>query len=244
MFGWCSLARIVPRLAVVLQSSACNALASIEEGVLVVEGQGGALPLDATIDPSPVTFTGNVVTHVGGLLVGRLTTIRSELGATIIPDCAMDATCFSEQVGSEVCVSGSTEMVPNRDFASYWGAQLHIQLQESAPFRPPWDRAGGRVRGISFRMTGSPIEEFNFNVVTPPTPEAMYPGYGLYLPARSDAHYDILFDSLKVPVWAPMMALPDDLPFVGMMWSVPASSNVAKTFDFCVSDIRLIVAVE
>jgi hypothetical protein len=270
-----SLAASVRGVAIALSVSACNELASIEGGVLVLNGQGGgmfddagadttstasssglgaqggsgtdaALPPDVTIDSSPFIFSAKAVSHEGGLIAGRLDTVRSNLGVEVTPDCLVDATCFSELSGTEVCVSGSTEAVPNGDFVNYWGAQLHIRLQDgfSTPARSPWDRAGGRARGLSFRITGSPIEGLSFNAITPPIPGEMYPGYGVNLPSRLDTQHHILFESLASPVWAPTMVLPDDAPFTGFVWGVGAADNTAKTFDFCINDIRLILAAE
>ncbi len=132
--------------------------------------------------------------------------------------------------------------MPDGDFDNYWGAQLHLQLQEDS--RPPWDRAGGRVSGLSFRITGSGIEEESFNVGTPPTPEEMYPGYGIERPASSGVQHNIPFASLMKPRWAPTTPLPDALPFVGIVWDISSLGEGATTFDFCVSEIRLIVAAE
>jgi hypothetical protein len=263
-----------------LEVSACNALASIEEGTLIADGQGGNTPdaavdaeastdaqrartsaeaggsgtdtglaPDLIIDPTPLAFSGRTVSHSGGLLAGELMTIHSPMGVKIMPDCDADSTCFSGQIGNEVCVSGSTERIPSADFDNYWGAQLHIRVADSqvVPERPPWDRAGGRARGLSFRLTGSVMGNLSFDVGAPASPEEnYYAKYAVNVPASSGAQHAILFDTLVNPLWNPALAtaLPNDVPLLDISWTVGASDSRALTFDFCVSDIRLILAAE
>ncbi len=74
----------------------------------------------------------------------------------------------------------------------------------------------------------------------------MYPRYALDLPASSGVQHAIPFALLKWHWWDPATgtALPDALPLTNVGWEIGAVPDRAQTFAFCVSDIRLIVAVE
>jgi hypothetical protein len=121
--------------------------------------------------------------------------------------------------------------VPGGDFANYWGAQLVIQLLDGTrPARPPWDRGGGQVRGLSFRITGT-HGELTFQVATPAsTLDNPYGLHGVQLPASSDGQLDVLFESLSAPPWAPTTELPETLLLQNIGWQIN-SADFANTFE-------------
>ncbi len=246
----------------VVSLCACNAIFGIKEGVLTEQvGAGGAagsanvdtagssggggLPSDVVIHPRALTFNARSATHPeDALLIGRLNTYSSLFGTTIEPDCEVDNTCFNAQAGGEVCVRGTTMRIPDQDFDNYYGSALQIDLGNyAATPTTPWDRAGGVVRGLSFRISGTAIPSVRFNVGTPATGSEDFPVYCQDLPAGQAEQYEIIFDTLENPCWEPALAepLPEGVPFRDFVWSVTASEDTDLTFDFCVGDIRPIV---
>jgi hypothetical protein len=202
-------------------------------------GTPDLLPGLALVDET-LLFTGRSFSHSLGL-AGTLTTTKAVLGVTIEPDCALDADCFAAAGAGSFCVRGNVAPVMGNDFVNAWGVNLQLNLAGGA-----WDRSAGLIKGISFKLSGSAIPGMRFHATRPPTTTESYDNYCQELTPVDGQRVDALFDDLKVGCWDP--AASNVLPSVAILntlaWQIDAVIGREKPFDFCVSELRPIVAVE
>ena len=135
-------------------------------------------------------------------------------------------------------IAGSAEF----DYANYWGATVALYL--TALTGAAWDRAGGSSLGLSFRIDGPALTTFRFQVTTPdldPTIEGSY--CQEWSPSSGDT-IEILFSELKTQCWPNGAGtyLPATDALSSLEWTIFAVANDPKVFDFCISDIRPLVA--
>lgn len=211
-------------------------------GVLPDAGRGGgaSLPPGLALVDEALVFIGGAFSHSLGV-TGTLATTRAALGATIEPDCGQDPSCFSMLSGGLVCVRGSAGQVIDNDFVNRWGVNLQLNMSGAG-----WDRAGGSIRGISFRLGGAALPQMRFHATRPPTNTESYSNYCQELEPVDGQRVDVLFDELKVGCWDPAAAdaLPEAALVNTLAWQINAVSEAAKPFDFCISELRPIIAVE
>ncbi|MET0410132.1 MAG: hypothetical protein ABW217_02495 [Polyangiaceae bacterium] len=190
-------------------------------------GDGLVLGAPLLIDSGSVSAPG---------IDAAMTTFKSPLGSVIAPDCDGDQTCF--QADGEICVRGSTSRVPALDdFSSYWGAMLQMA------FAAPWDRATrlGSAKGISFRIRGRAIPVLRLQVEGADTAGALE-FYCVPLAASDGERINVLFDELQTECWIGAGAkLPAARAMVALDWQINAEIGIEKSFDLCLSDVRLIL---
>lgn len=145
------------------------------------------------------------------------------------------------------CVSGALDVMPLDgtipDYANAWGFELVLPFAQSdTGERALWDRGGGRVAGLSFRITGPVVPEaFRFVVRMSDALET----YCSALVATAVADpIAVAFDDLRLSCWdstserAPI----GDLTLAA--WQVEASQFVAVPYEFCVSEVRPLLAAD
>ena len=166
-----------------------------------------------------------------------MTTFKSPMGSLIAPDCNGNQTCF--QGDSEICVSGSTSPVPTLDaFPSYWGAMLQMS------FGSPWDRATeqGTAAGISFRIRGREIPELRLQSEGADTMADPLEFYCWIMRATDGERVNVFFDELETECWGGAgTKLPAAKPIMALDWQINSELSFKKDFDFCLSDVRLIL---
>jgi hypothetical protein len=202
-------------------------------------GSDGLPPGLALVDELTM-FTGRAFSHSLGL-AGILTTTKAAIGVTLEPDCALDADCFAEANAGSFCVRGNVDPVIGNDFVNGWGLNLQLNLAGEG-----WDRSGGPIKGISFKLSGTALPDMRFHATRPPTTAENYGNYCQELQPIDGQRVDALFDELEVGCWDPAAddALPADAVVNTLAWQIDAVIGRAKPFDFCVSELRPIVAVE
>ena len=203
--------------------------------------QGGdGLPPGLTLVDELTMFTGRAFSHSLGLS-GILTTTKAAIGVTIEPDCALNADCFAEASAGSFCVRGNVDPVIGNDFVNGWGLNLQLNLTGEG-----WDRSAGSVKGVSFKLSGTALPDMRFHATRPPTTTESYDNYCQELQPVDGQRVDALFDNLKVGCWDPAAddALPADAVVNTLAWQIDAVIGRSKPFDFCVSELRPIVAVE
>jgi len=202
--------------------------------------EGGGLPPGLTVVDELTMFTGRAFSHSLGLS-GLLTTVKAVIGVSIEPDCAVDADCFAEASAGTFCVRGNVDPVIGNDFVNGWGLNLQLNLAGEG-----WDRSAGTIKGVSFKLSGTALPDMRFHATRPPTATESYDNYCQELQPVDGQRVDALFDNLKVSCWDPAAynALPAEAVVNTLAWQIDAVIGRAKPFDFCVSELRPIVAVE
>lgn len=198
------------------------------------------LPPDLVLAGEALQFAAGLFTHSLGI-TGTLGTTKSPVGATIEPDCADDASCFAAVSGDSVCVRGLADRVMDGDYVNAWGVNLQLNMTGGA-----WDRAGGRIKGISFVLGGSALPTMRFHATRPPTETETFSNYCQELQPVDGQRVDVIFANLKVACWNPAATnvLPADAILDTLGWQINAVADIAKPFDFCVSALRPIIDAE
>lgn len=211
-------------------------LAPVDAGMVGSDG----LPPGLTLAEELTAFTGRAFSHSLGL-TGLLTTTKAASGVTIEPDCAVDADCFAAASAGSFCVRGNVDAVIGNDFVNAWGVNLQLNLAGDG-----WDRSEGAIKGVSFKLSGSALPGMRFHATRPPTSDESYGNYCQELQPVDGQRVDALFDDLTVGCWDPAAddVLPADAVVNTLAWQIDAVIGRAKPFDFCVSELRPIVAVE
>jgi hypothetical protein len=196
------------------------------------------LPPGFALVEEPVVFDGRTFSHSLGIS-GRLSTTFSPVGVQIEPNCMSDTACFAENQGDSFCVQGNVSQVVNTDFANAWGVDLQLILAGDS-----WDRAGGRVKGLSFKLSGPTLPPLRFQVTRPPEDTVTFQNYCQEVLQPVDGQrVDASFDLLKQGCWDPAatQALLPEQPLAILSWQIDGIAEAAKPFDFCVSEMRPIV---
>jgi hypothetical protein len=228
----------------------CNPMFGIEEGYLSTEapllpdagsGPGRVEAPDAGPELSaPLSFQDWRLAP--GSPLGLVANAYPAWGeaAQVTPNCA-DSSCFAGQPPDGLCMSGT---IAAADVSTTW-AQIQLPLRNSGSGEL-WDRAGGRVLGVAFRVEGSRIPPLRFHVHPPPPSDQTFSIYCTELQPGGRGRVATFFDDLVQDCWSQLGVprLPREQGIQNVAWTAHTDGARSLDFAYCVRDIRLIVASE
>jgi hypothetical protein len=257
--------RVAVAVALGLACGGCNEVFDIEEGVPALRpysGDAGPRLPDAVVAPeasgdagAPAPQSATLVFHdwdivpgVGGLPLSGGAYTEFSAGTRISPECPWDGPCMlTEQHPLNLCVSGLVDALPvNPDYGTYWGANLMVALTGSAS-QQPGASEGGRAIGVSFRVEGAQVPaELRFQAQPRLLPGEVFQTYCITLGRAG--RFDVRFQEVLSNCWnldgsEDKVPLSPSATLNAWGWNV-VPQPFAVPFDFCISDIRLILAPE
>lgn len=142
------------------------------------------------------------------------------------------------EASERVCVRGELAVVPNGDYANYWGGEVGLVLGSSPATDVALPDEGLATHGFSFRLAGELPPQLRLRVAA--TGEVpLTSQYCQAIPTNTDADIEMELRALTFECW-----VPDGAPFPGdasatlVSWQLPANEVAASAFDFCIEDIR------
>lgn len=142
------------------------------------------------------------------------------------------------EASERICVRGELALVPNADYANFWGGEVGLILGSSpaTDVAPPGE--GLATPGFSFRLAGELPPQLRLRVAA--SGEApLTSQYCQTVPANTDASIEMALQSLSFECWLPDGAqFPADASATLVSWQIPANEGAASAFDFCIEDIR------
>jgi hypothetical protein len=185
---------------------------------------------------------------------------RSALGNTI---------AIGDEEG-QVCITGNLEEVPNGDYANYWGVEVGFNLNQTSPDDGAAGAAGadgaagaagvdgaggnggdvaepwmpGSVVGFSFVIEGPTIDLIRFKALPSGYDPALESSvFCKTVMATSGEPNDVPFAQMIQYCWnATGTPLPLAAGLANISWQLPADVGVTRPFDWCVKDLRPLLA--
>ena len=185
---------------------------------------------------------------------------RSALGNTI---------AIGDEEG-QVCITGNLEEVPNGDYANYWGVEVGFNLNQTSPDDGAAGAAGadgaagaagadgaggnggdvaepwmpGSVVGFSFVIEGPTIDLIRFKALPSGYDPALESSvFCKTVMATSGDPNDVPFAQMIQYCWNPTgTPLPLAAGLANISWQLPADVGVTRPFDWCVRDLRPLLA--
>jgi hypothetical protein len=218
---------------------------------------GPALVIDAD---------GNVVDATGPSQInGAALLVTSPLNPPVVyTPSATNGLCMSGSVGPVL-----PDTMGGDDYTNYWGAEIDLDLNRVAnpdavdagagdagagdagtalgQVARAWDPADGNVIGFSFTITG-PTIPVSVRFKTAPTgSDTASDNFCKQMSPVSGATQNVLFTEFTRDCWTPggpaVFADPDGYTTLqNIGWQVNADPLIAYAFDFCINDIRPILA--
>jgi hypothetical protein len=170
----------------------------------------------------------------------------------------------------QICISGNLEAVPNGNYSGYWGVEIGFNLNQGlaeggggAGGAGGWGGAGGdgggmagaagdvarpwmpgHVIGFSFVIEGPTIDLIRFKALPAGLDPALESSvYCKSMTPSTGAVDDVLFSQMIQYCWnANGALLPLDNGLDNLSWQLPAEVGVTRPFDWCVKDLRPILA--
>lgn len=180
--------------------------------------------------PTPVQLTSDVV---------RVPTSGGDIEATLFLAHSPKGTVLElVEVSERVCVRGSLAPVPGNDYPNYWGGEVGLISSSSSPTDVAPGSAGLAALGFAFRLEGELPRQLRFRAgaagevpLTSQYCQDVAPDVG--------SSIEISLDALTSECWLEGGApYPSPASATLVSWQIPASVELASTFDFCIEDIR------
>lgn len=165
----------------------------------------------------------------------------------------------------KICISGTLDEVPNGNYSQYWGVEVGFNLNQTAPddgaggeggvggaagaggagpdLAEPW--LPGSVIGFSFVIEGRAIDLVRFKSLPAGYDPALESSvFCKSVTATSGGVNDALFSQMTQYCWntGPNLALPTAAGLANLSWQLPADVGVVRPFDWCLSELRPLVA--
>jgi hypothetical protein len=164
----------------------------------------------------------------------------------------------------QICITGNLEAVPNGNYSGYWGVEIGFNLNQGAPngaggsggaggdgggvagapleVARPW--MPGNVIGFSFVIEGPTINLIRFKALPAGFDPALESSvYCKAITPTDGAVDDVRFSQMIQYCWnASGALLPTGNGLANISWQLPAEVGVTRPFDWCLKDLRPILA--
>ncbi|HKO91642.1 MAG TPA: hypothetical protein VJU61_10840 [Polyangiaceae bacterium] len=245
----------------------CNQIFDIEEGYPETDGQttqeeregpepfadaastDGSMPAGTSLS-EPFVFNNWGISMGPGSEALGFANVAHGSGVQIEPDCSTNGCPVESAPSDRRCVRGHFDPLPRlpngmADYGSnQWGAEIAISLS-GQDRQGPWDRAGGRAIGLSFLVTGPQIPEMRLNANLEVAAGQEPPIYCTPIGPFDGLTTTVVLDQLLRSCWdssSRLQLAPGD-PIAFLTWNIPPT-EFGVDFDFCVSDVRFVLAPE
>lgn len=188
---------------------------------------------EATPLPTEVQVTNDSV-QLGasaGLPASPLFVARSPLGTTL----------EVVEANERICLRGGLSAVPDGDYPNYWGGEVGLVLGSSPPEDVAAAGEGVQASAFSFRLSGALLPQQLRLRVAAAGEVPLTSQYCENVPTDTLGTVEVALQSLTFECWAF-----DGAPYPGnasatlLSWQLPANSETASQFDFCIEDIRAV----
>jgi hypothetical protein len=202
------------------------------------EADAGVSEPDATI-AEQARHLGKPFTIVNGFISAASNAYGLE-GTLFVIHGSVGTTVNTTSLADELCFNGSNARNTDGDYSNRWG---FVAGFDSAA---PWDLDSGRVLGISARVTGATFpRHLGFAADSTSLTRADYGNCDFTQVTSSGQVVGELFANLHSQCWdlslRPGSAWQNE-PVVSFGWGVGSDEIAANPFDFCLSEIRPILA--
>lgn len=135
-----------------------------------------------------------------------------------------------------ICVQGEVGVVPNGDYANYWGGEVGLALVAD-PTTAASDTEALHARGFAFALTGVLPPELRLRVgASGEVP--LYSQYCEHVPLRTGEPIRLDLRELTYECWnADGQPFPAAAGATLVSWQIPANEWSSGSFDFCIADI-------
>ncbi len=194
-------------------------------------GAGGASPMNWPGEAVSLGIEGGRSEGESVGISGPFYTLTDELDggtSTISPATLADA-------DGEICVNGIAGQVMDGEFSNYWGAALHLQLnQPEGSVGDSWDPVEHGAAGFGFTIDQIPqLGQIRFALETEDDKAYCANIYGA-------GHVQFALEDITEDCWVSGGAPPSG-PILDISWWVVTNDAASYPFEFCISDLEVLL---